>query len=117
MCLTAGSTITALEQPTQDLRLGSQLLRSPADIGGAAAAQRGGGTDFSRGPDAMRLGLRMEQRAGLRQLTKMLQQRLGQASSDLQVGLDVAFRNCAAPLSREAAIAAVGWGIGLASPL
>ena len=91
VCFDAGSTITALEQPTQDLRLGSQLLRSPTDSSAAAAAQRGGVGDFSDGPDAMRLGLRMEQRAGLRQLTRTLQHRLSQASSDLQVGPDLAY--------------------------
>ncbi len=82
----AGSTITAVEQPTQDLRLGSQLLRSPTDSSAAAAMQRSSAGDFSDGPDAMRLGLRMEQRAELRQLTRTLQHRLSQASSDLQVG-------------------------------
>ena len=84
------STVTGLEQPTQDLRLGSQLLLSPADSGTAPAAQRGSpagaGGGFADDPDAMRLGLRIEQRAGLRQLTRNLQQRLLQAGSDLQVG-------------------------------
>jgi len=54
-----------------------------------AAQSRGNpaaGGAFDDGPDAMRLGLRIEQRAGLRQLTRTLQQRLLQASSDLQVG-------------------------------
>jgi len=83
----AASTVTGLEQPTQDLRLGSQLLLSPADSGAVLAAQpRGSSPAFADGPDAMRLGLRIEQRAGLRQLTRTLQQRLTQASSDLQVG-------------------------------
>ena len=93
----AASTVTGLEQPTQDLRLGSQLLLSPAPSSTVPAQLRGSpaaGGAFADGPDAMRLGLRIEQRAGLRQLTRTLQQRLLQASSDLQVGSRSVCRFC-----------------------